>query len=55
MVSTNSSICVIRFSRDFYHVDVVRTLGAGWRFVSALPGTRFDVEDSDMAVLVTIR
>jgi len=38
-----------------YHVDAVRALGAGWRFVSALPGTRFDIEDSDMAVLVTIR
>jgi len=38
-----------------YHVSAVRALGAGWRFVSALPGTRFDVEDGYMAVLVTIR
>jgi hypothetical protein len=38
-----------------YHVDVLRALSAGWRVISALPGTRFDVEDSGTAVLVTIR
>lgn len=38
-----------------YRIDVVRALGAGWRVVSALPGTRFDLEQGRMAVLVSIR
>ncbi|MFY9932530.1 MAG: hypothetical protein WAK82_31475 [Streptosporangiaceae bacterium] len=38
-----------------YRVSVVRALGAGWRVVSALPGTRFDLEQDRTAVLVTIR
>jgi hypothetical protein len=38
-----------------YRVSVVRALGTGWRFVSALPGTRADVEQGRTAVLVTIR
>ncbi|GAA3241272.1 hypothetical protein GCM10020216_066950 [Nonomuraea helvata] len=38
-----------------YRIDVMRALGTGWRIVSALPGTRFDVEFSRTAVLVAIR
>ena len=38
-----------------YRVSVVRALGTSWRVVSALPGTRFDVEQGRTAVLVTIR
>jgi hypothetical protein len=38
-----------------YRVSVVRALGTGWRIVSALPGTRVDVEQGRTAVLVTIR
>jgi hypothetical protein len=38
-----------------YRVGVVRALGTGWRIVSALPGTRVDVEQGRTAVLVTIR
>jgi hypothetical protein len=38
-----------------YRVRVTRALGAGWRIVSALPGTRVDVEQGRTAVLVTIR
>lgn len=38
-----------------YDINVVRAFGAGWRFVSALPGTRFDIEEGRVAVLVTIR
>ncbi|GAA1281134.1 hypothetical protein Psi02_66460 [Planotetraspora silvatica] len=38
-----------------YGVSVVRALATGWRIVSALPGTRVDVEQSRTAVLVTIR
>ena len=38
-----------------YDVSVVRALGAGWRLVCALPGTRFDIEQGRTAVLVTIR
>ena len=38
-----------------YRVRVVRALGTGWRIVSALPGTRVDVEQGRTAVLVTIR
>ncbi len=38
-----------------YRVSVFRAIGSGWRFVSALPGTRVDVEQGRTAVLVTIR
>ena len=38
-----------------YRVNVVRALGAGWRIVSALSGTRVDIEQGRTAVLVTIR
>ena len=38
-----------------YRVSVRRALGSGWRLVSALPGTRFDIEQGRTAVLVTIR
>jgi hypothetical protein len=38
-----------------YRVDAVRALCTGWRIVSALPGTRLDVEFSRTAVLVAIR
>jgi hypothetical protein len=37
------------------HVSVVRALGAVWRTVTALPGTRVDVMHGRTAVLVTIR
>lgn len=38
-----------------YRVRVVRALGTAWSVVSALPGTRVDVEQGRTAVLVTIR
>jgi hypothetical protein len=38
-----------------YRVNVVRALGTGWRIVSALSGTRVELEEARMAVLVTIR
>jgi hypothetical protein len=38
-----------------FRVNVARTLGAGWRLVSALPGTRVDVKQGSTAVLVAIR
>ncbi len=38
-----------------YRVDAVRALGTGWRIVSALPGTRIDIEHDRTAVLVAIR
>ncbi len=38
-----------------YRVSVVQSLGTGWRIVSALPGTRVDIEQGRTAVLVTIR
>ncbi|MEV4165162.1 hypothetical protein [Nonomuraea dietziae] len=38
-----------------FRIDVVRALGTGWRIVSALPGTRVDLEYSRTAVLVAIR
>ena len=38
-----------------YRVSAVGALGAGWRFVCALPGTRVDVEQGRSAVLVIIR
>lgn len=38
-----------------YRVSLMRALGTGWRIASALPGTRFDIEQSRTAVLVAIR
>ncbi|OHV31335.1 MULTISPECIES: hypothetical protein [Pseudofrankia] len=38
-----------------YRVSAVRALGTGWRFVSALPGTRVDIAQGRTAVLITIR
>lgn len=38
-----------------YRVSVVRTFRTGWRIVSALPGTRVDVEQGRTTVLVAIR
>jgi hypothetical protein len=38
-----------------FRIDAVRALGTGWRIVSALPGTRVDLEYSRTAVLVAIR
>ena len=38
-----------------YRVSLVRALGTSWRVVSALPGSRFDLEQGRTAVLVTIR
>ncbi|TMR88727.1 hypothetical protein EJK15_64670 [Nonomuraea basaltis] len=38
-----------------FSISWVRALGTGWRIVSALPGTRVDVEYSRTAVLVSIQ
>ena len=38
-----------------YRISLLRALGTGWRLMSALPGTRVDVEHGRTAVLVTIR
>ncbi|WP_433729413.1 hypothetical protein ACQP2Y_17370 [Actinoplanes sp. CA-051413] len=38
-----------------HRVSVARALGTGWRTVSALPGTRVDIEQGRTAVLVTVR
>jgi hypothetical protein len=38
-----------------YRVSVVRAFSTGWRIISALPGTRVDVEQGRTTVLVTIR
>ena len=38
-----------------FDVSVLKALGTGWGVVSALPGTRFDIEQGRTAVLVTIR
>ncbi len=38
-----------------YQVSAVRAFGTGWRIFWALPGTRFDVEQGGMALLVSIR
>lgn len=38
-----------------YRISVPRAFGTGWRMMSALPGTRCDVEHGRTAVLVTIR
>ncbi len=38
-----------------YRVSVLGALGAGWRLVRALPGTRVDIAQGRTAVLVSIR
>ena len=38
-----------------HRVNVARALGTGWHIVSALPGTRLDIEQGRTAVLVIIR
>ncbi|WP_432981844.1 hypothetical protein [Dactylosporangium sp. CA-233914] len=38
-----------------YRISLLRALGTGWRIMSALPGTRFDIEQGRTAVLVSIR
>ncbi|MGA8114533.1 MAG: hypothetical protein WCA46_12770 [Actinocatenispora sp.] len=38
-----------------YRISVLRALVTSWRVVSALPGTRFDIEQDRTAVLVAIR
>ncbi len=38
-----------------YRINVALAFGTGWRIVTALPGTRFDIEQDRTAVLVTIR
>jgi len=38
-----------------YRIDVARALGTGWRIVSALPGTRVDIEFARTALFVAIR
>jgi hypothetical protein len=37
-----------------YRVSLLRAFGTGWRIMSALPGTRVDVEHGRSAVLVSI-
>jgi hypothetical protein len=38
-----------------YRVSVLRAFSRGWRLVSALRGTRVDIEQGSTAVLVAIR
>lgn len=38
-----------------YRVSAVRAVRTSWRIISALPGTRVDIEQGRMAVLATIR
>jgi hypothetical protein len=38
-----------------YRISMLRALGTGWRVISALPGTRVDIEQGRTAVLVAIR
>jgi hypothetical protein len=38
-----------------YRISVLRAFGRSWRFVSALRGSRFDIEQGRTAVLVTVR
>jgi hypothetical protein len=38
-----------------YRVRVTQVFGTGWRLFCALPGTRVDVHEGRMAVLVSIR
>jgi len=38
-----------------YRIRLGAAFGTGWRILSALPGTRLDVEHGRTAVLVTIR
>ncbi|NUT19817.1 MAG: hypothetical protein HOV77_11565 [Hamadaea sp.] len=37
-----------------YRVSLLRAFGTGWRIMSALPGTRVDVEHGRTAVLVVV-
>lgn len=38
-----------------YQVSAGRALSTGWRIAWALPGTRFDIEEGGMALLISIR
>jgi hypothetical protein len=38
-----------------YRISLLRAFGTGWRIMSALSGTRVDVEHGRTAVLVSIR
>lgn len=38
-----------------YRVDAARALGTAWHIISALPGTRVDLEFDRTALLVSIR
>lgn len=38
-----------------YRISLPRAFGTGWRIMSALPGTRVDVQHGRTAVLVTVR
>lgn len=38
-----------------YRISLLRAFGTGWRIMSALPGTRIDVEHAHATVLVTVR
>jgi hypothetical protein len=38
-----------------YRLSPVRALGSGWRLWCALPGTRVDIQQGRVAVLVNIR
>ncbi|GAA1702929.1 hypothetical protein [Fodinicola feengrottensis] len=38
-----------------YRISVLRALVSGWRFISALPGTRVDLKEGHTAFLVIIR
>lgn len=38
-----------------FDMKVARTFAGVWRFISALPGARFDIEQGRNAVLVIIR
>jgi hypothetical protein len=38
-----------------YGVSVTRAICGGWRLLCALPGTRLDVDDGHMALLISIR
>jgi hypothetical protein len=38
-----------------YRVSATRALNTGWRILSALPGTQFDLEQRRTAVFVAIR
>lgn len=38
-----------------YQISFPRALGTAWRIVSALPGTRLDVDESGTGLLIAIR